>query len=61
MRNREVNPVLAVVLIIVALAIVGYVFYARGVKREESRGAPPEFYRYQRGGPITPPAPSAPR
>lgn len=61
MRDREVNPVIAVVLIIVVLAIVGYIFYNRGVKREEARGAPPEFYQYHgRGGAVPPPQP-APR
>ena len=62
MRNREVNPVIAVVLIIVALAIVGYIFYNHGVKREEARGAPPEFYQYYgRGGAATLSQPAAPR
>ncbi|GIV16818.1 MAG: hypothetical protein KatS3mg022_2253 [Armatimonadota bacterium] len=61
MRNREVNPVIAVVLIVVVLAIVGYIFYTRGVKREEARGAPPEFYQYQRRGAPAPSQPVMPR
>lgn len=61
MRNREVNPVIAVVLIVVVLAIVGYIFYNRGIKREETRGAPPEFYQYHGRGAVTPSQPAAPR
>ncbi len=60
MQNKEVNPVIAVVLIVIVLAIVGYIFYTRGVKREEARGAPPEFYQYQRRGTVTPSQPTVP-
>lgn len=61
MAKREVNPVVAIAILIIVLVFVGYLFYSRGVRREESRGAPAEFYQYQKRGANSPVPPSAPR